>query len=143
MNFKTSLSMAAILIGALCVSASDSYGYEIFVYRPYKQKNPLFPGNRLTLHGEFFGQLQMPSSFPSYNDLSGEDDRWTFGFRNRIFITENFSFLAQLVTHDDGSKRTKFDWHFSLRLKPLDNLVLILGHDSSPQLKLASSPKAG
>jgi len=107
------------------------FGYEIFVYRPYKEKNPLFPNHKLILHGEFFGQLQLPSNFPSYNDLSGKKDRWIYGFRNRIFITENFSFLAQLVTHDDGSKRTKFDWHFSLRLNPVENLVLILGHDSN------------
>ena len=114
------------------VFASESaLGYEIFVYRPYKEKNPLFPNKKLTLHGEFFGQLQLPSDFPSYNNLSGKDDRWTYGFRNRIFITENFWFLAQLVTHDDGSKRTKFDWHFSLRLNPMENLVLILGHDSN------------
>ena len=114
------------------VFASESaLGYEIFVYRPYKEKNPLFPNKKLTLHGEFFGQLQLPSDFPSYNNLSGKDDRWTYGFRNRIFFTENFWFLAQLVTHDDGSKRTKFDWHFSLRLNPMENLVLILGHDSN------------
>ncbi len=121
-----------IFIGILFVSfAGVLHAYEIFVYRPYKEKNPLFPNKKLVLHGEFYGQLQLPSNFPSYNDLSGEEDRWTFGFRNRIFITENFSFLAQLVTHDDGSKRTKFDWHFSLRLQPLENLVFILGHDSN------------
>ena len=132
MNFKTILLITVIFIGLFCICASETlHGYEIFVYRPYKVKNPLFPDNKLTLHGEFFGQLQLPSNFPSYNDLSGKKDRWTFGFRNRIFITENFSFLAQLVTHDDGSKRTKFDWHFSLRLNPLENLVLILGHDSN------------
>jgi hypothetical protein len=130
MNFRKQLVFAILLAGLFCVSASETLGYEIFLYRPYKQKNPLFPNNKLTLHGEFFGQLQMPSSFPSYNDLSGKDDRWTFGFRNRIFITENFSFLVQLVTHDDGSKRTKFDWHFSLRLNAMENLVLIAGHDS-------------
>ena len=131
MNFKKQFVAVILLIGLFCVCSVETIGYEIFVYRPYKQKNPLFPSNKLTLHGEFFGQLQLPSNFPSYNDLSGKDDRWTFGFRNRIFITKNFSFLAQLVTHDDGSKRTKFDWHFSLRLKPLENLVLILGHDSN------------
>ena len=121
-----------LFIGFFCLCANDTlHGQEIFVYRVYKEKNPLFPDNKLVLHGEFFGQLQLPSDFPSFNDLSGKDDRWTFGFRNRIFITENFSFLAQLVTHDDGSKRTKFDWHFSLRLNPLENLVLILGHDSN------------
>jgi hypothetical protein len=132
MNFKQPFLAAILLIGVLAASAPPpAYGQEIFVYRPYKEKNPLFPSHKLTLHGEFFGQLQMPSSFPSYNDFSGEDDRWTFGFQNRIFFTENISFLAQLVTHDDGSKRTKFDWHFSLRLNPLENFVLILGHDSN------------
>lgn len=132
MNFKKPLLTGVLFIGLLCIIAGETlHGYEIFVYRPCKTKNPLFPNNKLTLHGEFYGQLQLPSNFPSYNDLSGEEDRWTFGFRNRIFITENFSFYAQLVTHDDGSQRTKFDWHFSLRMNPLENLVLILGHDSN------------
>jgi hypothetical protein len=140
MNFKKRFLPAFLTICFLCVLGTETLlCYEIFVYRPYKEKNPLFPNKKLTLHGEFFGQLQLPSNFPSYNDLSGEDDRWTFGFRNRIFITENFSFLAQLVTHDDGSKRTKFDWHFSLRFNPLDNLVLILGHDSNHDSDYQSS----
>lgn len=132
MNFKKRLLTGFVFIGLLCLFIGETlHGYEIFVYRPYKEKNPLFPNNKLTLHGEFFGQLQLPSNFPSYNDLSGKDDRWTFGFRNRIFITEDIAFLAQLVTHDDGDKRTKFDWHFSLRMSPLENFVLILGHDSN------------
>ncbi len=132
MNSKKKLLIIVFLIVLLCFPAGEMlHGQEIFIYRSYKDKNPLFPDNKLTLHGEFFGQLQLPSNFPSYNDLSGKEDRWTFGFRNRIFFTENFSFLAQLVTHDDGSKRTKFDWHFSLRLNPLENFVLILGHDSN------------
>ena len=131
MNSKIRIFSSIAFIVLLFMLGSDSlHGYEIFVYRPYKTKNPLFPAKKLTVHGEFYGQLQLPSNFPSYNDLSGKNDRWTFGFRNKIFITENFSFLAQLVTHDDGSKRTKFDWHFSLRFNPLENLVLILGHDS-------------
>jgi hypothetical protein len=132
MNFKKFLLLLILPIFLFCFFPNEIlYGYEIFVHRPYNEKKPLFPNGKLTLHGEFFGQLQLPSDFPSYNDLSGEDDRWNFGFRNRIFFTENFSFLVQLVTHDDGSKRTKFDWHFSLRLNPLENLVLILGHDSN------------
>jgi hypothetical protein len=132
MNLKNIPLLVIVLIVLFGVSAIDTaYGYEIFIYRPYKEKKPLFPDNKLTIHGEFYGQLQLPSDFPSYNDLSGDDDRWMYGFRNRIFFTENFWFLAQLVTHDDGSKRTKFDWHFSLRLAPLENLVLILGHDSN------------
>lgn len=132
MNSKNILFLILFSIGLTCFCPNGIlYGHEIFIYRPYHEKNPLFPDGRLTLHGEYFGQLQLPSTFPSYNDLSGKDDRWTFGFKNRIFFTENFSFLAQLVTHDDGSKRTKFDWHFSLRLNPLENLTLILGHDSN------------
>lgn len=132
MNFKKCFLAVALITCLVWVcSVQTLHGDEIFIYRPYKEKNPLFPDNKLTLHGEFFGQLQLPSNFPSYNDLSGKDDRWTFGFQNRIFITENISFLAQLVTHDDGSKRTKFDWHFSLRWNPMENLVLILGHDSN------------
>ncbi len=113
------------------LSADNLFPYEIFVYRPYKTKNPLFTEKKLTLHGEFFGQLQAPSTFPSYNDLSGPEDRWNYGFRNLIFLTEDISFLAQLVTHDDGTQRTKFDWHFSLRFNPFENLVMILGHDSN------------
>lgn len=132
MNFKKKISTGILFGALLCVFPGKGLnGYEIFVYRPYQAKKPLFPNNKLTVHGEFYGQLQLPSNFPSYNDLSGKDDRWTFGFRNRIFITENSSFFAQLVTHDDGSKRTKFDWHFSLRWNPLENLVFILGHDSN------------
>lgn len=132
MRYRTIIAVKVIFIGLVCLLASAPLqGQEIFVYRSYKEKKPLFPDNKLILHGEFFGQLQIPSNFPSYNDLSGKEDRWNFGFRNRIFITEKFSFLAQLVTHDDGSKRTKFDWHFSLRLNPVENLVIILGHDSN------------
>lgn len=110
---------------------SNLFGYEIFVYRLYKDKKPLFRENKLVLHGEFFGQLQLPGTFPSYNDLTGPEDRWAYGFRTSIFFTEEVSFLAQLVTHDDGSKRTKFDWNFTLRYTPIENLVLILGHDSN------------
>jgi len=117
---------------AVCLLAGQGlYGYEIFIYRPLKEKNPLFVEKRLVLHGEFFGHLLLPGRFPSYNDLTGPEDRWNYGFRNRIYLTENFSFLAQLITHDDGEKRTKFDWHFSFRYTPLEHLVLILGHDSN------------
>lgn len=107
------------------------FSYEIFIYRPFLEKKPLSQTNKLTVHGEFFGQLQYPSTFPSFNDLSGPEDRWTFGFQNIIYLAENTSLMAQLVTHDDGGKRTKFDWHFSLRQKLLENLVLIIGHDSN------------
>lgn len=120
-----------IFAGLFSFSTNVLFCYEIFIYRPYKTKHALFTEKKLTLHGEFFGQLQVPSTFPSYNDLSGPDDRWTYGFQNRIYFTEQIFFLAQLVTHDDGTQRTKFDWHFSLRINPFENLALILGHDSN------------
>lgn len=107
------------------------FAYEIFIFRPHMDKTPLIPGNKLTVHGEFFGQLLSPSTFPSYNDMSGQEDRWNYGFQNIIFLTKTTSFLAQLVVHDDGDRRTKFDWHFSLRQLFFENLVLIIGHDSN------------
>ncbi len=129
---KRRLRIVFLFFGLLLSSSTGILlGYEIFVYRPYKVKNPLFKENKIILHGEFFGQLQAPSTYPSYNDLSGPEDRWNYGFRNRIFFTDDISFLVQLVTHDDGTQRTKFDWHFSLRINPFENLVLILGHDSN------------
>jgi hypothetical protein len=105
-------------------------GYEIFIYRRYEQKHPFFPDKKLFVHGELFGQLQAPSTFPSYNDLTGGEDRWNFGFRNTIFLTAGTLLDAQLVTHDNGDKRTKFDWHFSLHQDILKKFVLIIGHDS-------------
>jgi hypothetical protein len=105
-------------------------GYEIFIYRRYEQKHPLVGGKKIFAHGEFFGQLQMPSTFPSYNDLTGGEDRWNFGFRNTVYLTQTTSFNAQLIAHDDGDKRTKFDWHFSLQQDIAKNFLLIIGHDS-------------
>ena len=110
---------------------STASGYEIFIYRPYKDKKPLFREKKLFIRGEFFGQLQIPSTFPSFNDYSGSEDRWNYGFRNLIFLTDSTYLTAQLVTHDDGQKRTKFDWHFSFRQLFTQNLVLIVGHDSN------------
>jgi hypothetical protein len=82
------------------------------------------------MRGELFASLLAPSTFPSYNDLSGATDRWHFGFQDRIGITPTTVLLGQLLTHDDGTQRTKFDWHFSLRQTLIENLVLTIGHDS-------------
>jgi hypothetical protein len=119
-----------LIIGLVLLLARALPAYEIFIYRIYKAKHPFFPEKRFYVHGEFFGQLQAPSTFPSYNDLSGGPDRWTFGFRDTIFLTRTTRFDAQLVTHDDGGRRTKFDWHFSVHQDVLKNFVLIIGHDS-------------
>ncbi len=132
MNFKKRISIVFFFLLFSCFLVPDSiYSYIIFIYRPYFDKKPVSQEKKITLHGEFFGHLQLPSTFPSYNDLSGITDRWNYGFRNIIFITENTVFLAQLVTHDDNHSRTKFDWHFSLRQFLSENLVLIIGHDSN------------
>lgn len=119
------------LLAVLLLCPSVAFGYEIFIYRPHVDKKPLQDELRITLHGEFFGHLQSPSTYPSFNDLSGPVDRWSYGFHNLIFLTQGTVFHAQLVAHDDGGRRTKFDWHFSLRQQVLENLVLIVGHDSN------------
>lgn len=134
MNFKALLRSLLILLITLLANLTFSIGsfaYEIFIYRPLLQKNPFAESQKITVHGEYFVHLQNPSTFPSYNDLSGPEDRWNFGFQNKIYIHRNTCFLAQLYTHDDGDKRTKFDWHFSLRQHIHENLVFIIGHDSN------------
>jgi len=132
MNFKKLLAPYSLSLLIFCLFLSQSsYAQEIFIYRPNKDKKPLFREKKLYIHGELFAHLQFPSTFPSYNDLSGPEDRFNFGFQNLIFFTDNISLLGQLVTHDDGHKRTKFDWHFSSRFVLLKNLVVIVGHDSN------------
>ena len=105
-------------------------GYEIFIFRRFDLRENLLEKKKISMHGEFFGQLLAPSTFPSYNDLSGEEDRWNFGFHNYLLITPTTALHAQLITHDDNRERTKFDWHFSLRQEVVRNLVLDIGHDS-------------
>jgi hypothetical protein len=130
---KTSQAIGTVCFIAVIlklVLASRLAGYELFIYRQLDRKEAVSVTGRLTLRGDFFGQLQTPSSFPSYNDLSGPVDRWTYGFQDCVLITPTTTLLAQLVTHDRGGERTKFDWHFSLRQELAANLVLIFGHDS-------------
>ncbi len=114
-------------------------GYELFIYRRFEQKSLLGPDKKVIIQGEFFGQLQLPSTYPSYNDLSGAEDRWNFGFRGVIFLTGTTALDFQLVTHDDGRQRTKFDWHFSVHQRIFEHLRLILGHDSDHDSEHTSS----
>jgi len=107
------------------------FGYEIFIYRPHLQKNFFIKDHKVSLHGDLFAYFQYPCNFPSYNDLSGFEDRWLFGFQNYIFISSKATFLAQLVTHNDAHQITKFDWHFSFKYSFSHNFRLILGHDSN------------
>jgi hypothetical protein len=105
-------------------------GSEIFLYRRFDPRENILEQKKISMHGELFGQLLSPSTFPSYNDLSGDADRWNFGFHDSFLITPTTLFHAQLVTHDKNGERTKFDWHFSLRQQAARNLALDLGHDS-------------
>lgn len=132
MNIKKQISIIFLLCVSFCLFFSRTINaYELFIYRPHYNKKLFSEENKIYIHGEYFALRLSPSTFPSYNDLRGGEDRWNFGFRNIIFFTENTSFLVQLVTHDQGERRTKFDWHFSLRQVVSEHLVLILGHDSN------------
>jgi len=110
--------------------AGTANAYEVFLWRPLADADAFSRTGRITMHGELFASLLAPSTFPSYNDLSGDTDRWHFGFQDRIAFTPTTVLLAQLLTHDDGTQRTKFDWHFSLRQELIENVVLTIGHDS-------------
>jgi hypothetical protein len=133
MNIKSAVRAfrPAFLFGTLLFLGPALFGYELFIYRPEPDRALLSSRKTIIIRGELFGHLQAPSTFPSYNDLSGLVDRWSYGFRNVIYFTPRTRFLAQLVTHDDGHNRTQYDWHFSLRQSVYDNLVLVIGHDSN------------
>ncbi len=132
MNFRKNIKPIGIIffLAFPVLRPATGHGYEIFIFRPFDKKLALDHEKKIHVHGELFGQLQFPSNFPSYNDHTGKEDRWNFGFRNFIFLTEATVFQAQLVTHDDGGQRTKFDWHFSLRQNLSRYITLVLGHDS-------------
>lgn len=130
MNFKRSTKTFILLsLGAL-LAARGASGTEIFIHHPGLNEVPLTLAKKLIVHGEIFFNRLSPSTFPSYNDLSGPADVWNFGFQNYFPITTTTTLMAQLVTHDDGRQRTKFDWHFHLRQVIVNNLVAIIGHDS-------------
>ncbi len=131
MNFKKHKKVKFILAGIFLLLSPSLSAYEIFIYRPYLEKKPFSEEKKIYLRGELYAHLLYPCDFPSYNDASGPEDRLNFGFQSYIFITPKTTFLAQLVTHDDGHKRTKFDWHFSLKHSLFQNFNLILGHDSN------------
>lgn len=132
MDFKKQKRRVLFLAGFLLFLFSPPLmTYEIFIYRPYLDKRPFLEEKKIYLRGELFAQLLYPCDFPSYNDLTGPEDRLNFGFQSIIFFSRKTTFLGQLVTHDDGHKRTKFDWHFSLKHTLFENFKLILGHDSN------------
>ena len=121
---------AAALIACLSAGA-PLFGYELFIHRPEPDRSLLSSRRTIVIHGELFGQLLSPSTFPSFTDQTGPIDRWNYGFRDVIYFSPGTRFLAQMVAHDDGHNRTKFDWHFSLRQDLIDGVVLVVGHDSN------------
>jgi hypothetical protein len=123
--------LGMLLVVGLLHLTGEAPGQEVFIYRPRPEKKTLVSDGVLSVHGELFVHLQAPSSFPSFNDQSGETDRWNYGFRNFFFLTPSTTLIAQLVAHDDTNNRTKFDWHFSARQNLARNLVLVIGHDSN------------
>ncbi len=130
MNFKRSTKAFILLTLGILLAARGASATEVFIHRPGLNEVPLILAKKLIVHGELFFNRLSPSTFPSYNDLSGPADVWNFGFQNYFPITKTTTLMAQLVTHDDGRQRTKFDWHFHLRQAIVDNLVAIIGHDS-------------
>lgn len=122
---------AVLLLGLGVLAGAPLSGYELFIHRPEPERGLLSARRTIVVQGEIFGHLLAPSSFPSYTDQTGLVDRWNYGFRNVIYFSPKTRFLAQLLTHDDGHNRTKFDWHFSLRHGLAENLVLVVGHDSN------------
>src|SRR4030042_2238667 len=83
-------------------------GSEMFIYRRFDPRENLLEQKKIVVHGELFGQLLAPSTFPSYNDLSGDTDRWNYGFHNYLLIAPGTILHAQLITHADNGTRTKF-----------------------------------
>ncbi len=130
MNFKKPTNAFFLLGLGIFFAAHGAFGTEVFIHRPGLNEVPLTLAKKLIVHGEVFVNRLSPSTFPSYNDLSGPPDVWNFGFQNYFPITKTTTLMAQLLTHDDGGQRTKFDWHFHLRQAIVDNLVVIIGHDS-------------
>jgi hypothetical protein len=130
MNSRTSVARLGLFAALAAFAAGSARATEIFIHRPGLSASSLAATNKVVIHGEVFFHYLSPSTFPSFNDLSGPVDRWNMGFQNYFPITPTTTLMAQMVAHDDGTQRTKFDWHFHLRQALLRNLVVVLGHDS-------------
>ena len=122
--------MPAVALIACLSAGAPLFGYELFIHRPEPDRSLLSSRRTIVIHGELFGQLLSPSTFPSFTDQTGLIDRWNYGFRDVIYFSAGTRFLAQMVAHDDGHNRTKFDWHFTLRQEIARNLAVFFGHDS-------------
>lgn len=130
MNSRPFAAKLGAWIAFAVLAVGTARATEIFIHRPGLNATSLASSRKVILHGDIFFHYLAPSDFPSFNDLSGPTDRWNMGFQDYFPITPTTTLMAQLVTHDDGTQRTKFDWHFHLRQALLPNLALIIGHDS-------------
>jgi len=127
---KASVAKLGLFAALAAIAAGSARATEIFIHRPGLNGSSLTDSRKIILHGDVFFHYLSPSTFPSYNDLSGPADRWNMGFQDYFPITPTTTLMAQMVAHDDGAQRTKFDWHFHLRQVLLRNLAVIIGHDS-------------
>ena len=127
---RFSVARIGLFAALAALAAGNARATEIFIHRPGLNGSSLAESRKIVLHGDIFFHYLSPSTFPSYNDLSGPADRWNMGFQNYFPITPTTTLMAQMVAHDDGAQRTKFDWHFHLRQALLRNLVVMIGHDS-------------
>lgn len=130
MIFRSPAARLGLWAVLAALAAGNARATEIFIHRPGLNATSLSVSGKVILHGDVFFHYLSPSTFPSYNDLSGPADRWNMGFQNYFPITPTTTLMAQMVAHDDGTQRTKFDWHFHLRQALLWNVVAIVGHDS-------------
>ena len=130
MNFKTLARSAALVAAGMLLPVPRVSGVEIFIHHPGLNRTSIAAADRVIVHGEAFAYFLSPSNVPGYNDLSGPVDKWNFGFQNYFPVTRTTTLMAQLLTHDDGGQRTKFDWHFHLRQIIVPWLAAYVCHDS-------------
>jgi hypothetical protein len=127
---RASVARLGLFAALAALAAGNARATEIFIHRPGLNASSLAASRKVVIHGDIFFHYLSPSTFPSYNDLSGPADRWNMGFQDYFPITPTTTLMAQMVAHDDGTQRTKFDWHFHLRQALFRNLVAVVGHDS-------------
>jgi hypothetical protein len=130
MNFKAVAGAAVLAAAGMLLTSPDALGIEMFIHHPGLNRTSISAEGKVILHGEVFAHLLSPSTFPSYNDLTGLPDKWNLGFQDFFPITPTTTLMAQLMAHDDGGQRTKFDWHFHLRQVIFPCLAAYIGHDS-------------
>ena len=99
MSFKHKRGYPAFLliIILLFLSIEKVSAQEIYICRPLLEKDSIFMNKKVTVHGDYFGYLIFPGNFPSHNDLSGEEDRFNFGFQNILFLGKNTRLLVRFL----------------------------------------------